>query len=171
MPESHPFRLAVEAHDMDAVRATLRDDVVFHSPVLFRPFEGIDAAVHVITCVAGLLTDFTYLHELREGDAVCLHFKATYGEREVEGIDFLVLDDEDPHRRLHRVHAPADRGEGVQRGDGRGAGRAGLAVALGLAQGALHLALGVALADRLALVVEVLAARERDLHLGAGPLK
>ena len=95
MPESHPFRLAVEAHDMDAVRATLRDDVVFHSPVLFRPFEGIDAAVHVITCVAGLLTDFTYLHELREGDAVCLHFKATYGEREVEGIDFLVLDDED----------------------------------------------------------------------------
>jgi ketosteroid isomerase-like protein len=94
MPESHPFRRAVEAHDMDAVRATLRDDVVFHSPVLFRPFEGVDAAVHVVSCVAGLLTDFTYLHELHEGDAVCLHFKAKHGEREIEGIDFLVLDED-----------------------------------------------------------------------------
>ena len=94
MPETHPFRQAVESHDLDAVRATLRDDVVFHSPVLFRPFEGVDAAVHVISCVDSLLTNFTYVHELHEGDAVCLHFKAKHGEREIEGIDFLVLDED-----------------------------------------------------------------------------
>jgi hypothetical protein len=94
MPESHPFRRAVEAHDVDAMRATLRDDVVFHSPVLFRPFEGIEATTHVLSCVVDLLSDFTYEHELREGNAVCLHFKAKHGEREIEGIDFLVLDDE-----------------------------------------------------------------------------
>ena len=94
MPEPHAFRSAVEAKDLDAMRATLRDDVVFHSPVLFRPFEGVDAAVHVISCVAELLSDFTYEHELHEGNAVCLHFKAKHGEREVEGIDFLILDED-----------------------------------------------------------------------------
>jgi hypothetical protein len=94
MPEPHPFRLAVEAHDIDAIRATLRDDIVFHSPVLFRPFEGVDAAVHVISCVAELLRDFTYVHELGDERAVCLHFKATHGDREIEGIDLLELDDD-----------------------------------------------------------------------------
>jgi ketosteroid isomerase-like protein len=36
----HPFRAAVEARDWDAAVALLADDVVFHSPVVFRPYEG-----------------------------------------------------------------------------------------------------------------------------------
>lgn len=36
----HPFRQAVEARDEDAMVALLADDVVFTSPVAFKPYPG-----------------------------------------------------------------------------------------------------------------------------------
>lgn len=72
----------------------LREDVVLHSPILFRPFEGRDVAIQVLTHVAATLEDFSYTDELAEGDTVALRFKARVGDRELEGIDFLELDGE-----------------------------------------------------------------------------
>jgi len=95
MPEPHPFRRAAEAKDLDLLTETLREDVELHSPVLFRGFEGRDAVTQVLTHVAATLEDLTYTDELREGDTVALRFKARVGDRELEGIDFLELDDED----------------------------------------------------------------------------
>jgi hypothetical protein len=94
MSEPHPFRLAAEAKDLEAMTATLREDVVLHSPVLFRGFEGRDLVLGVITHVAATLEDFRYTDELAEGDTVVLRFKARVGDRELEGIDFLELDAE-----------------------------------------------------------------------------
>ena len=34
------FRLALEAHDSDAAIEALADDVVFRSPVVFKPYRG-----------------------------------------------------------------------------------------------------------------------------------
>jgi hypothetical protein len=90
----HPFRVAVERDDLDALRETLREDVVLHSPVLFRPFEGRDAALHVIGAVKEVLTDFRYLAEVGEDGTVVLRFAARIGELEIEGIDLLTLDDD-----------------------------------------------------------------------------
>ncbi len=36
----HAFRAAVEARDLDAVAASLAEDVVFYSPVAFAPYTG-----------------------------------------------------------------------------------------------------------------------------------
>ncbi len=94
MPSPHPFRLAVEAKDLEAATATLRDDVVLHSPILFRGFEGRDIVVQVLTHVAATLEDFRYTDELAEDGAVVLRFKARVGDRELEGIDFLELDED-----------------------------------------------------------------------------
>jgi hypothetical protein len=94
MPEPHPFRRAAEAKDLDLLIETLREDVELHSPVLFRGFEGRDVVAQVLTHVAATLEDFTYTDELREGSTVALRFKARVGDRELEGIDFLELDDE-----------------------------------------------------------------------------
>ena len=91
---AHPFRLAVEAKDLEAATATLREDVVLHSPILFRGFEGREIVSQVLTHVAATLEDLTYVNELREGNTVALRFKARVGDRELEGIDFLELDDE-----------------------------------------------------------------------------
>lgn len=95
MPDLHPFRQAAEAKDLDGMIETLREDVELHSPVLFRGFEGRDVVVQVLTHVAATLEDLTYLDELREGNSVALRFKARVGDRELEGIDFLELDEDD----------------------------------------------------------------------------
>jgi SnoaL-like domain len=92
--EPHPFRRAVEAKDLEAVTVTLREDVVLHSPILFRGFEGRDAVVQVLTHVAATLEDFVYTDELSGDRTVVLRFKAMVGDRELEGIDFLELDEE-----------------------------------------------------------------------------
>jgi hypothetical protein len=94
MPEPHPFRRAAEAKDLDLLTETLREDVELHSPVLFRGFEGREAVTAILTHVAATLEDLTYTDELHEGDTVALRFKARVGDRELEGIDFLELDDE-----------------------------------------------------------------------------
>jgi hypothetical protein len=94
MPEPHPFRRAAEAKDVELMTETLREDVELHSPILFRGFEGREAVGHILTHVAATLEDLTYVDELHEGDTVALRFKARVGDRELEGIDFLELDEE-----------------------------------------------------------------------------
>lgn len=94
MATPHPFRLAVEAKDLEAAEATLREDVVLHSPILFRGFEGRDVVAQVLTHVAATLEDFHYTDELADERTVVLRFKARVGDRELEGIDFLELDEQ-----------------------------------------------------------------------------
>lgn len=94
MPEPHPFRRAAEAKDVELMAEALREDVELHSPILFRGFEGREAVGQILTHVAATLEDLTYVDELREGNAVALRFKARVGDRELEGIDFLELDEE-----------------------------------------------------------------------------
>jgi SnoaL-like domain len=92
MPEPHPFRRAAEAKDLALLTETLREDVVLHSPILFRGFEGREIAIMVLGQVIEVLEEFRYTDELVEGDTVALRFKAKVGDRELEGIDFLELD-------------------------------------------------------------------------------
>jgi hypothetical protein len=94
MAEPHPFRRAAEAKDVELMTETLREDVVLHSPILFRGFEGREIVGQVLTHVAATLEDLTYVDELVGEHTVALRFKAMVGDRELEGIDFLELDDD-----------------------------------------------------------------------------
>jgi len=100
MAEPHPFRVAAESKNLDLLAETLREDVVLHSPVLFRGFEGRDTVSAVLTHVAATLENFSYTGELADGESVVLRFKATVGDRELEGIDFLELDSDGRVREL-----------------------------------------------------------------------
>jgi hypothetical protein len=94
MAEPHPFRVAAESKDLELLTEALREDVVLHSPILFRGFEGRDVVVQVLTHVIATFEDFAYTDELSEGNTVVLRFKANVGDRELEGIDFLELDED-----------------------------------------------------------------------------
>jgi hypothetical protein len=94
MAEPHPFRVAAESKDAELMTETLREDVVLHSPILFRGFEGREMVGQVLTHVAATLEGLTYTDELAAENTVCLRFKAKVGDRELEGIDFLELDDD-----------------------------------------------------------------------------
>lgn len=94
MAEPHPFRLAAEAKDVELMTEALREDVELHSPVLFRGFEGRETVMAVVTHVADVLEDFAYTDEAVGDGTVVLRFKARVGDRELEGIDHLTLDEE-----------------------------------------------------------------------------
>jgi hypothetical protein len=96
MAEPHQFRRAAESKDFELMKESLREDVVLHSPILFRGFEGRDTVLTVLSHVAATLEDFTYTDELNDGKSVCLRFKANVAgtNRELEGIDFLELDED-----------------------------------------------------------------------------
>jgi len=87
----HPFRAAIEARDTEAAVAALADDVVFRSPVVFRPYAGKGTAAAVLTAVFHVFEDFTYEAELasEDGRDHALVFRARVGGKEIEGCDFL----------------------------------------------------------------------------------
>jgi len=86
----HPFRAAVEAHDLDGMTALLAEDVLFHSPVAFRPFTGREAAAGLLGQIVRTFEDFRYTDELEgPGGVTTLIFRARVGDRAVEGVDIL----------------------------------------------------------------------------------
>ena len=86
------FRSAVEAGDLGAMIANLAPDVVFNSPVAFKPFEGRETVGKVLEAVLDTFEDFHYTDELRDGNVHALVFRARVGDKQVEGIDLLRLD-------------------------------------------------------------------------------
>ena len=93
MSEPHAFRRAAEAKDLDLLRETLDEDVVLHSPILFKGFEGREMAMLVLSNVIEVFEDFRYLDEVHGEDTVVLRFAAKVDDKyEIEGIDYLTLD-------------------------------------------------------------------------------
>jgi SnoaL-like domain len=88
------FRKAVEAKDLDAMREALADDVVFHSPITFKPFEGRESVSMLLGVVFRTFEDFRYTDELDRDDVKALVFKARVADKEVEGLDLLRIDGE-----------------------------------------------------------------------------
>jgi SnoaL-like domain len=89
------FERAVAAQDPDAIVAALAPDVVFRSPVVYRPYEGREAVGTVLRAVTRVFEEFEYVQRLEAPDgSVALIFRARVGEREIEGIDLLRFDDE-----------------------------------------------------------------------------
>ncbi|MFC5243784.1 nuclear transport factor 2 family protein [Streptomyces atrovirens] len=90
------FREAVEAHDLDAVVALLAEDVVFTSPVVFKPYTGRAVTGAILRAVAEVFEDFRYVREIGDADGRdhALVFTARVGDRRIEGCDFLHLDED-----------------------------------------------------------------------------
>lgn len=90
----HPFRAAAAAGDVDAMLALLAPDVVFRSPVVFKPYVGREAVRPILEAVVQVFEDFRYVREIGTPDATdqALVFNANIGGRQVEGCDFLHLD-------------------------------------------------------------------------------
>lgn len=92
----HPFRLAIEARDIDAAVTLLREDVVFRSPVVFTPYQGRESLRRILEAVVTVFEDFRYVREIGADDARnhALVFQARVGDKQLEGCDFIQLDDQ-----------------------------------------------------------------------------
>ncbi|MFI1837251.1 nuclear transport factor 2 family protein [Streptomyces olivaceoviridis] len=90
------FREAVEAGDLDAVEALLAEDVVFTSPVAFKPYPGKAITAAVLRAVVQVFEDFRYVREIGDpgGPDHALVFQARVGDRELTGCDFLHVNED-----------------------------------------------------------------------------
>ncbi len=83
------FRAGVESGDLDSALAALAEDVVLHSPVTFKPFEGRVVVSHVLRTVSEVFEDFHYTDHLTAEGTSALVFEARVGDRSVQGIDLV----------------------------------------------------------------------------------
>jgi hypothetical protein len=87
----HPFRSAIETGDIDRALELFSPEVVFNSPVVFRPYHGRDALSVILRTVVRVFQDFRYEREIGAEGASdhALVFRARVGDRELHGCDFL----------------------------------------------------------------------------------
>jgi limonene-1,2-epoxide hydrolase len=92
----HPFRRAIEARDLEAAVALMRDDVVFRSPAVFKPYHGREAVRRLLDAVLVVFEDFHYTREIGADGARdhALVFETRVGDKQIEGCDFLQIDED-----------------------------------------------------------------------------
>jgi SnoaL-like domain len=95
----HPFRKAVEERDEAAIQAMLADDVVFTSPVAFKPYVGKPITAAILRGVLRVFENFRYIREI-DGtggrDHALVFETGIVGAPGVKitGCDFLHLNDD-----------------------------------------------------------------------------
>jgi SnoaL-like protein len=91
-----PFRQAVENGDPAAVEALLADDVVFTSPVAFKPYPGKAITAAILRGVVRVFEDFHYVRETASADGRdhVLVFRAKVKGLELQGCDLLRLNED-----------------------------------------------------------------------------
>ncbi|WP_327141635.1 nuclear transport factor 2 family protein [Nocardia sp. NBC_01327] len=90
------FRQAVEARDEQAIEALLAENVVFTSPVAFKPYPGKAITAAILRAVMRVFEDFHYVREIADsnGRDHALVFEATVAGKKLSGCDFLKFDEE-----------------------------------------------------------------------------
>ena len=112
----------------DGLDELLADDVVFFSPVVFKPLEGKDLAKLYLSAAGTTFgeedrgeipgkdgPEFRYTKEVMSGNHVVLEFEATVDDTYVNGVDIMTWNGEGkisefkvmirPLQAVNRVHA------------------------------------------------------------------
>lgn len=88
------FSEAVVAKDLDAVEDMLADEVVFTSPVAYRPYPGKAITISILRAVVEVFEDFKYIREIQDDHEHAYVFTAAINGLSVTGCDFLTFDEE-----------------------------------------------------------------------------
>ncbi|MEZ0052595.1 hypothetical protein ABIA30_003617 [Mycobacterium sp. MAA66] len=90
----HAFRKAVEAQDTAAMAACLAEDVVFTSPVAFKPYPGKPITAAILRGVMRVFEDFRYIREINdpENGNSALVFETYVAGKKITGCDFIHVD-------------------------------------------------------------------------------
>lgn len=87
--KSDAFRSAAERKDFSKGEELFSPDVVFRSPAVFKPYEGLAALGAILTNVAEVFEDFRYVDQVETGDTAVLVFEARVGDKQLNGVDVL----------------------------------------------------------------------------------
>jgi hypothetical protein len=79
----------VSEQNMQALAEALADDILFHSPAIWKPKEGKATAMLYFRSAARVLEDFRYHRQFVGDNAVVLEFSASVGQLSLKGVDIL----------------------------------------------------------------------------------
>jgi hypothetical protein len=113
------FADAMAGGDVEVGIGLLAPDVVFHSPVVHRPYEGREAVAAILRAVSVVFEDFSYAERYDAPGGHVLAFNARVGDRR-DGAALL--------RRNRAPGAHGRRPGGVRRAVVRGSVRGGTCV-------------------------------------------
>jgi hypothetical protein len=96
------FRAIIESGNLDGLADLFAEDVVFRSPVAFKPYEGRAITAAIIRGVSRVFTDFRYVRELASDPSTgsggerssVLVFETFVDGVSTNGIDLIQLNDE-----------------------------------------------------------------------------
>ena len=82
--------------DPAALASIMREDAVFHSPVVHTPQKGRPIVVAYLSAAGKTLGNdsFQYLREVVDGNTAVLEFQTEMDRIHVNGIDMITFDDE-----------------------------------------------------------------------------
>ena len=82
--------------DPRALEAIMREDAVFHSPVVHTPQEGRPIVVAYLSAAGKTLGNdsFRYLRTIADGNTAVLEFQTEMEDIQVNGIDMITFDNE-----------------------------------------------------------------------------
>ena len=83
----------VSEQDTQALSEALADDVIFRSPVLWKPKSGKDTTILFLSRAARVLEDFAYHRQFLGDNAVVLEFSARVGSMSLKGVDIIQFND------------------------------------------------------------------------------
>jgi hypothetical protein len=86
---SHPLRAVWQTRDVRTIAAALADDVVLHSPIVRKPFEGREEAVELFEVLLERLGEFEITDQLEAGDTHAFFWRADAAGRWIEGADLV----------------------------------------------------------------------------------
>jgi len=83
----------VAERDMEALREVLADDVTMGAPPYWNKVRGREVVHHLLGLIVDTIEEFTYHREWRDGAELALEFRGHVGDRELQGIDLISLDE------------------------------------------------------------------------------
>jgi hypothetical protein len=83
----------VSEQDTQALSEALADDVIFRSPVLWKPKSGKDTAILFLSSAVRVLEDFAYHRQFLGDNAVVLEFSARVSSMSLKGVDIIQFND------------------------------------------------------------------------------
>ena len=86
----------IKTRDLTSLNDLLAEDVVFRSPVAYKPYEGKHVVFFILTNVIQVFQDFTYHREFytEDGENVVLEFSANVSGKLLKGIDMIKFNEQ-----------------------------------------------------------------------------
>jgi hypothetical protein len=105
----------VASRDLAGLRRVLADDIALGAPPYWTRLEGVDLVCHLLGLVITTIEGFTYHREWRSGSELALEFTGRVGDKDLQGVDLISLDDDNKVKQLEVPMRPVNAVVALQR--------------------------------------------------------